>query len=108
DALNALTASQELAGELGDEYVSTEVLLAGIARGKSDAADLLTGRGATYDAIKAAFQSVRGSQKVTSQDPEGQFQALEKYSTDLPKPAREGTIDPGSVRDQEVRRGLLR
>ena len=104
DALNALTASQELAGELGDEYVSTEVLLAGIARGKSDAADLLTGRGATYDAIKAAFQSVRGSQKVTSQDPEGQFQALEKYSTDLTKLAREGKIDPVIGRDQEIRR----
>src|SRR5699024_3533267 len=104
DALNALTASQELAGELGDEYVSPEVLLAGIARGKSDAADLLTGRGATYDAIKAAFQSVRGSQKVTSQDPEGQFQALEKYSTDLTKLAREGKIDPVIGRDQEIRR----
>ena len=104
EALNALTASQELAGELGDEYVSTEVLLAGIARGKSDAADLLTGRGATYEAIKAAFQSVRGSQKVTSQDPEGQFQALEKYSTDLTKLAREGKIDPVIGRDQEIRR----
>ncbi|BAC19423.1 ATP-dependent chaperone ClpB [Corynebacterium efficiens] len=104
DALNALTASQELAGELGDEYVSTEVLLAGIARGKSDAADLLKGKGATYDAIKAAFQSVRGSQKVTSQDPEGQFQALEKYSTDLTKLAREGKIDPVIGRDQEIRR----
>ena len=104
DALNALTAAQELAGELGDEYVSTEVLLAGIARGSSDAADLLKGRGATYDAIKAAFQSVRGSQKVTSQDPEGQFQALEKYSTDLTKLAREGKIDPVIGRDQEIRR----
>lgn len=104
EALNALTASQELAGELGDEYVSTEVLLAGIARGKSDAADLLKGKGATYDTLKAAFPSVRGSQKVTTQDPEGQFQALEKYSTDLTKLAREGKIDPVIGRDQEIRR----
>ncbi|MEJ5998213.1 ATP-dependent chaperone ClpB [Corynebacterium sp. H130] len=104
DALNALTAAQELAGELGDEYVSTEVLLAAIARGTSDAADMLKARGATYDVIKTAFQSVRGSQKVTSQDPEGQFQALEKYSTDLTKLAREGKIDPVIGRDAEIRR----
>jgi hypothetical protein len=104
DALNALSAAQELAGELGDEYVSTEVLLAGIARGKSDAADLLTKRGATYDAIKGVFPSVRGSKKVSSQDPEGQFQALEKYSTDLTARAREGKIDPVIGRDSEIRR----
>lgn len=104
DALNALSAAQELAGELGDEYVSTEVLLAGIARGKSDAAELLTKRGATYDAIKGVFPSVRGSKKVTNQDPEGQFQALEKYSTDLTARAREGKIDPVIGRDSEIRR----
>ena len=104
DALNAMTAAQELAGELGDEYVSTEVLLAGVARGKSDAAELLTKRGATYDAIKEAFPAVRGSKKVTTQDPEGQFQALEKYSTDLTARAREGRIDPVIGRDQEIRR----
>jgi len=104
DALNALTAAQELAGELGDEYVSTEVLLAAIARGESDASRLLTGRGATYDAIKGAFPSVRGASKVTNQDPEGQFQALEKYSTDLTARAREGKIDPVIGRDSEIRR----
>ena len=104
EALNALTAAQELAGELGDEYVSTEVLLAGIARGDSDAADLLKGRGATYEAITGAFPTVRGSHKVTNQDPEGQFQALEKYSTDLTARAREGKIDPVIGRDSEIRR----
>ncbi|CAM4276051.1 Chaperone protein ClpB [Corynebacterium hadale] len=104
DALNALNASQELAGELGDEYVSTEVLLAGIARGTDEAAELLTKRGATYDAIKAAFQSVRGNKKVTTEAPEDQFQALEKYSTDLTARAREGKIDPVIGRDSEIRR----
>ncbi|HJD77865.1 ATP-dependent Clp protease ATP-binding subunit ClpB [Corynebacterium pollutisoli] len=104
EALNALTAAQELAGELGDEYVSTEVLMAAIARGDSDAAQLLKGRGATYDAIKGAFPSVRGASKVTNQDPEGQFQALEKYSTDLTARAREGKIDPVIGRDSEIRR----
>ncbi|KQB86114.1 ATP-dependent chaperone ClpB [Corynebacterium lowii] len=104
DTLNALTAAQELAGELGDEYVSTEVLLAGLARGTSDAAELLKSKGATYEAIKQAFPSVRGHTKVTSQDPEGQFQALEKYATDLTARAREGKIDPVIGRDAEIRR----
>ena len=104
DGLNVLNAAQELAGELGDEFVSTEVLLAAIARGKSDAADLLTKRGATYDAIKGVFPSVRGSKKVTTEDPEGQFQALAKYSTDLTARAREGKIDPVIGRDSEIRR----
>lgn len=104
DALNALTAAQELAGELGDEYVSTEVLLAAIARGSDEAARLLQGRGATYDAIKAAFPSIRGGKKVTNDNPEGQFQALEKYSTDLTQRAREGKIDPVIGRDAEIRR----
>ena len=104
DGLNVLTKSQELAGELGDEFVSTEVLLAAIAGSKTDAAELLTGRGATYDAIKGAFPSVRGAAKVTSENPEDQFQALEKYATDLTARAREGKIDPVIGRDQEIRR----
>ena len=104
DGLNVLTKSQELAGELGDEFVSTEVLLAAIAGSKTDAAELLTGRGATYEAIKGAFPSVRGAAKVTSENPEDQFQALEKYATDLTARAREGKIDPVIGRDQEIRR----
>ena len=104
DGLNVLTNAQELAGELGDEYVSTEVLLAAIANSKTDAADILKSRGATYDAIKGAFPSVRGAAKVTSENPEDQFQALEKYSTDLTAYAREGKIDPVIGRDQEIRR----
>ena len=104
DGLNVLTNAQELAGELGDEYVSTEVLLAAIAASKSDAAELLVSRGATADALKGAFPSVRGAAKVTSENPEEQFQALEKYSTDLTARAREGKIDPVIGRDQEIRR----
>ncbi|WP_311518503.1 ATP-dependent chaperone ClpB [uncultured Corynebacterium sp.] len=104
DGLNVLTRAQELAGELGDEYVSTEVLLAAIAGSKTDAAELLTGRGATFDALKGAFPSVRGAAKVTSENPEEQFQALEKYATDLTARAREGKIDPVIGRDQEIRR----
>ena len=104
DALNAINAAQELAGELGDEYVSTEVLLAAIAKGADEAAELLKKRGATYEVLKGAFPSVRGHKKVTSEDPEQQFQALEKYSTDLTARAREGKIDPVIGRDAEIRR----
>ncbi|RAV34237.1 ATP-dependent chaperone ClpB [Corynebacterium heidelbergense] len=104
DAVNAMTAAQELAGEIGDAYVSTEVLLAGIAKGTSDAATLLNNLGGSFDNLKAAFESVRGNRKVTTEEPEGQFQALEKYSTDLTARAREGKIDPVIGRDQEIRR----
>ena len=104
DGLNVLTNAQELAGELGDEFVSTEVLLAAIAASKTDASELLISRGATAEAIKGAFPSVRGAAKVTSENPEEQFQALEKYSTDLTALAREGKIDPVIGRDQEIRR----
>ena len=104
DALNAMTAAQELAEELGDTYVSTEVLLAAIAKGDSDAAKALHNLGGTFDALRGAFESVRGNRKVTTEEPEGQFQALEKYSTDLTAAARAGKIDPVIGRDQEIRR----
>ena len=100
----ALSAAQDLAGELGDEFVSADVLLAGIAKGGDDAAELLTRRGATFDALKEAFSSVRGGKTVTSENPEDQFQALAKYSTDLTARAREGKIDPVIGRDSEIRR----
>ena len=100
----ALSTAQDLAGELGDEYVSADVLLAGIAKGKDDAAELLHKRGATFDALKEAFPSVRGGKTVTSDNPEDQFQALAKYSTDLTARAREGKIDPVIGRDSEIRR----
>ena len=80
DALNAMTAAQELAGELGDSYVSTEVLLAGIAKGSSDAATILHNLGGTFDALRGAFESVRGNRKVTTEEPEGQFQEIGRAS----------------------------
>ena len=104
DLQTALSTAQDLAGELGDEYVSADVLLAGIAKGKDDAAELLHKRGATFDALKEAFPSVRGGKTVTSDNPEDQFQALAKYSTDLTARAREGKIDPVIGRDSEIRR----
>ena len=104
DALNALTAAEELAGELGDEYVSAEILLIGIATGQSEAAKSLQDAGATPEALKGALTSVRGNRRVTTEDPEEQYQALEKYATDLTARAREGKIDPVIGRDQEIRR----
>jgi len=104
EALAALTAAQHLATELDDEYVSTEHLMVGLASGESDVAGLLKRHGATPEALRDAFTTVRGSARVTSPDPEGTYQALEKYSTDLTAAARNGKLDPVIGRDTEIRR----
>lgn len=102
-----LNAAQELAKERGDEYVSTEHLLIGLAKdGGPGASDRLAAAGATPTALLAALQQVRGSARVTTQDPEQTFQALEKYGVDLTALAREGKIDPVIGRDEEVRRTI--
>ncbi|MFN3600872.1 MAG: ATP-dependent chaperone ClpB [Dietzia sp.] len=106
DALAVISSSQTLASEMGDDYVSTEHVLVGIASGHTggDAAKLLNELGATEDALKQAFAAVRGNTRVTTENPEDQYQALEKYSTDLTARAREGKIDPVIGRDSEIRR----
>ncbi len=104
EAIAALSAAQKLATELTDEFVSTEHVLVGLASGDSDVAKLLAGKGATPEALREAFTTVRGTGRVTSADPEGTFQALEKYSTDLTGLAREGKLDPVIGRDNEIRR----
>ncbi|MBP1818804.1 ATP-dependent chaperone ClpB [Mycobacterium sp. OAE908] len=111
-SLAAITAAQHLATEMDDEYVSTEHLMVGLAgglggsaaAGESDVAKLLTGHGASPQALREAFVKVRGSARVTSPDPEGSYQALEKYSTNLTERAREGKLDPVIGRDNEIRR----
>src|ERR1700677_1102075 len=93
------------ASNFKDEYVSTEHLLLAITHLKQDAAQQILARhGATYDAILKALTSVRGSQKVTDQNPEAKFQALEKYARDLTEQARRGKLDPVIGRDEEIRR----
>jgi ATP-dependent Clp protease ATP-binding subunit ClpB len=88
-----------------DEYVSTEHLLLGAAHQKNDAArEALVALGATPEAILKALTAVRGSQRVTDQNPEGKFQALEKYAKDLTELARRGKLDPVIGRDEEIRR----
>ena len=104
EALAALTSAQHLATEMDDEYVSTEHVLYGLADGDSDVATLLKNHGATPIALREAFTTVRGSARVTSPEPEGTYQALEKYSTDLTEAARSGKLDPVIGRDTEIRR----
>ena len=99
-----LARAQERAQERGDGYVSTEHLLLALAGVPSDAADVLTAAGATATALTDALERVRGSARVTSADPEGTFQALEKYGVDLTARARDGKIDPVIGRDAEIRR----
>ena len=102
---NVLTGAEQIMRAAGDEYLSTEHLLAALARPGTDAGDLLTGLGATTDNLVEAFPVVRGGdRKITSQDPESTFQALEKYGVDLTERAREGKIDPVIGRDSEIRR----
>ena len=105
--LAALEAASAEAKSLGDEYISTEHLLIGIAAGKpsSDAAArILAEAGATAAALREALPKVRGSARVTSPNPEGTYKSLEKYGTDLTEAAREGKLDPVIGRDAEIRR----
>jgi ATP-dependent Clp protease ATP-binding subunit ClpB len=93
------------AANFKDEYVSTEHLLLGAAHLKGDPArEALVSLGATHEAILKALTAVRGSQRVTDQNPEGKFQALEKYAKDLTDLARRGKLDPVIGRDEEIRR----
>ncbi|MCG8917909.1 ATP-dependent chaperone ClpB [Actinokineospora sp. PR83] len=104
EALRAITHAQKLATDRGDEYVSTEHVLVGLAAEGGDVADLLRRHGATAEALTEAFTKVRGSARVTSPDPEGTYQALEKYGVDLTERARKGELDPVIGRDAEIRR----
>ncbi len=93
------------AGRFKDEFVSTEHLLLSMSEERGDAAgQLLDKAGATHDAILKALVSVRGSQRVTDQNPESKYQALERYAHDLTDSARKGKLDPVIGRDEEIRR----
>ncbi|GAA2652323.1 ATP-dependent chaperone ClpB [Paractinoplanes durhamensis] len=103
--VNAIGEAELIAQPLGDEYVSTEHLLAGLARGGGVVSRALKGVGATEESLVAAFPQVRGGERrVTTPDGEQTYQALEKYSVDLTAQARDGKIDPVIGRDAEIRR----
>src|SRR5437868_8392688 len=98
---NVFDAAFKAADDFKDEYVSTEHLLLGLAQAKNE---ILKRHGVTPDALLKALQSVRGSQRVTDQNPEAKYQALERYARDLTQLARRGKLDPVIGRDEEIRR----
>ena len=102
--LKALNSAGDEARKLDDDFVSTEHLLVGLAASGDAGAELLTTRGATAETLRDAFTHVRGSRRITSEDPEATFQALEKYGIDLTESARQGKLDPVIGRDAEIRR----
>jgi ATP-dependent Clp protease ATP-binding subunit ClpB len=104
-AMNAaIRTASSRAKQLGDEYISTEHLLVGLAADGGEAKNVLNTAGVTADALLEAFGQIRGSARVTSQDPEDTYKALEKYGVDLTQMARDGKLDPVIGRDAEIRR----
>ena len=100
-----LDKAEDEAKKLGDEYISTEHLLLALADTKgAESRAMLSGLGATRDALLEALQAVRGTHRVTDQTPENQYQALQRYTRDLTDAARKGKLDPVIGRDEEIRR----
>ncbi len=104
--MDVFTQAQKEADRLKDEYVSTEHLLLALAQVKSETRQLLSDAGVSHDAILAALKGIRGNQRVTDQNPEAKYQALERYGRDLVEIARQGKIDPVIGRDEEIRRTM--
>ncbi|MFG3253821.1 ATP-dependent chaperone ClpB [Streptomyces sp. NPDC048172] len=104
ELLAVIADAAQRAKELGDQYVSTEHLLIGIAAKGGAAGKLLAEQGAGDKKLLEAFQAARGGKRVTNADPEGTYKALEKFGTDLTRSARDGKLDPVIGRDQEIRR----
>ncbi|MET9954808.1 ATP-dependent chaperone ClpB [Streptomyces sp. NPDC006339] len=104
ELLAVIADAAERAKKLGDEYLSTEHLLIGIAAKGGRAGEVLDGQGATARRLQDAFERSRGTRRVTNPDPEGSYKALEKFGTDFTAAAREGKLDPVIGRDHEIRR----
>ncbi len=104
--LRTIEKAQTAAGELKDEYISTEHLLLGLLEADVAIERILRDQGLTKDLVLKALKSVRGSQRVTDQTPEEKFQALERFSRDLNDLARRGKLDPVIGREDEIRRVL--
>jgi ATP-dependent Clp protease ATP-binding subunit ClpB len=104
DAYRLLEAADTERGDLGDDYLSTEHLLLAMSEVPGGVGDLLRGLGVPHDTLLGALKEVRGSHRVTSENPEEQYQALEKFGRDLTEDARRGKLDPVIGRDEEIRR----
>ncbi|MBV8782157.1 MAG: AAA family ATPase, partial [Phycisphaerae bacterium] len=103
---DVFSVAQKEADRLKDEYISTEHLMLALTQVKSEAREILGVSSVTHDAILAALKDVRGGQRVTDQNPEQKYQALERYGRDLVEMARQGRIDPVIGRDEEIRRTM--
>lgn len=101
---NLWNIAETEAGKLRDDYVSTEHLFLALLQNKGDAQEILTKYGLTTEKVLQALAKIRGNQKVSDPDPEGKYQALEKYTINLTKQAKQGKIDPVIGRDTEIRR----
>jgi ATP-dependent Clp protease ATP-binding subunit ClpB len=99
-----MTKAEDEQKKLKDEYLSVEHVILALFKTKTELSDLLKQAGLTYDTVSKALTAVRGSQRVVDQDPEGKYQTLEKYGTDLTARAKQGKIDPVIGRDEEIRR----
>ena len=104
DSYQVLEAADAQRADLGDDYLSTEHLLLAMSEVAGGVGDLLRSLGVTHEALLAALQQVRGSHRVTSENPEEQYQALERFGRDLTEDARKGKLDPVIGRDEEIRR----
>jgi ATP-dependent Clp protease ATP-binding subunit ClpB len=104
DAYRVLEAADQERTKLDDDYLSTEHILLAMAEVTGGVGDLLRGLGVTCDAVLDALKDVRGSHRVTSENPEDQYQALERFGRDLTEEARKGKLDPVIGRDEEIRR----
>jgi len=103
-ALAVLQRAEDEMKALKDDYISTEHLLLAALKADKDVAQIFEKAGLSHDKLLASLAQVRGNQRVTDRDPEGKFQALEKYTRDLTELARRGKIDPVIGRDEEIRR----
>ncbi len=104
EATAILRDAEQIAGNMKDEYISTEHLLMAMASSQAKVRALLNQHGVDYNGILQALASVRGNQRVTTDNPEGQYEALAKYGRDLTAEARKGKLDPVIGRDEEIRR----
>ncbi len=104
DTATILQEAETIATNMRDEYTSTEHLLLAMASSGHKARQLLQRHGVDYNTIMQALASIRGNQRVTTDNPEGQYEALSKYGRDLTEEARKGKLDPVIGRDEEIRR----
>jgi ATP-dependent Clp protease ATP-binding subunit ClpB len=106
EARDVFNAAEAGAKKRGDSYVAVEMLVYAIAASKTKEGEMLRSLGITPEKLDAAIEGVRGGSVVDSEDPEAQYEALEKYTTDMTALAREGKLDPVVGRDEEIRRTL--